>query len=344
MKSAELIAELPDLFEELQVSGLEICLNQRLLAQQLLIRLVTRGSLPTDSSQLGRMLGPILCASAADQRQFAEVFQHWQSRLGNRHQARVSTLTSSQVALPTPTRTNSARVILAKLGAALALVLVLAAGIQLVRTVYQLRSAGDAANLDEGPAQLQFEASTRPLPILEIRPSTEMRTRSVVTSGPRQFSAARVGFGLLVTGGMALLVWVAWQSTAAYRRRQYLINRAGTSAGDLYRLSIGAAPTEWFDSTAYSRAAQKLRRHVAQPCRRLHPARTVAETARRGGLFTPVFARQLQSPAYLVLIDSEGPCDQQTQFLDLLVDRLSEEGVPLHRYYFRRDPRICRQS
>jgi hypothetical protein len=86
-------------------------------------------------------------------------------------------------------------------------------------------------------------------------------------------------------------------------------------------------------------SAHDLRKHRYLPTRKLDAWRTVDATARRTGLFTPVYRERPQLPEYVFLIEQNGTNDHLARLFDLAVDRLRDEHVEIQRFYFHTDPR-----
>ena len=90
-----------------------------------------------------------------------------------------------------------------------------------------------------------------------------------------------------------------------------------------------------------TKLAQQFRRRRLVPSNRLHAGRTVAETVRVGGTFTPVYGTNRITPEYLVLVDRTTFRDHQAQLASDLITALRDDGVFITLYYFDADPRIC---
>lgn len=68
---------------------------------------------------------------------------------------------------------------------------------------------------------------------------------------------------------------------------------------------------------------------------------TLYETVRSGGFPSLQFKNRSHVPEYMVLIDESGPSSAQSGLFEQLMKLLQEEGVAIHLWTFRNDPRFC---
>ncbi|MEM7370162.1 MAG: hypothetical protein AAF587_16260 [Bacteroidota bacterium] len=68
---------------------------------------------------------------------------------------------------------------------------------------------------------------------------------------------------------------------------------------------------------------------------------TLYSTVRSGGFPSLQFKNRSQVPEYMVLIDESGPSSAQSGLFEQLMRLLQEEGVAIHLWTFRNDPRLC---
>jgi hypothetical protein len=91
------------------------------------------------------------------------------------------------------------------------------------------------------------------------------------------------------------------------------------------------------------RTAREWFRQRSHKAEELNVEKTVEETA-RSVLFTPVYATRKSRPEYLVLIDRESFGDSLAGLFRELTERLAGRDAFVERYYFQRDPRVCRSE
>jgi uncharacterized protein with von Willebrand factor type A (vWA) domain len=72
-----LTEELIKFIEELRFAGYNIDTTQHIAAQDLILILAAQGELPSEWSELGLFLAPILCHSPTEQAEFKKHFNQW---------------------------------------------------------------------------------------------------------------------------------------------------------------------------------------------------------------------------------------------------------------------------
>ena len=142
----------------------------------------------------------------------------------------------------------------------------------------------------------------------------------------------------------APLIWFAVWLMLRWRRRRSLLQKLQAAGSpNLRRLTVRGASEQLFQSHAFRRAIQDLRRHRRVETRELDVPSTVRATIARGGIFQPLYGARKALPEYLLLIDRASLADEQARFADELSQRLEAGGVFVDRFYFQNDPRTCRQ-
>jgi hypothetical protein len=140
-----------------------------------------------------------------------------------------------------------------------------------------------------------------------------------------------------------LLLFTAWWLWRWYRRRALLQKLQAAGNPQLNRIRVNGAADLLFQSQAFRRAVQELRRHRQVAVKDLDIPSTVGATINNGGMFTPRYGSRRTSPEYLLLIDRATFGDEQARFGEEVSRRLEAGGVFIDRYYFQNDPRTCRQ-
>ncbi|HEV2763975.1 MAG TPA: hypothetical protein VGV38_13415, partial [Pyrinomonadaceae bacterium] len=150
----------------------------------------------------------------------------------------------------------------------------------------------------------------------------------------------RPDWGLVGALAVPFLFFGLWRVWRIFHRRQ-LEKRHAAKRQETEHLLLRGVERSIFHDKSLRRAAQELRRHRRTGAPVLDVGSTIDESARRGGLFTPVFGSRRAIPEYLVLVDRAGFDDQQAQFTDEVVGELDKDGVIIDQYYFQQDPRLC---
>ena len=142
-----------------------------------------------------------------------------------------------------------------------------------------------------------------------------------------------LGLPLLFMGGMRL--W--WRRKA----QLFLINRPTSEKPELHRITVRGLDNEVLPPVLFLRIAQQFRRRIDTPSGELDIGRTVMESVRRRGWFTPVYGQRQIPPEYIVLIDRATRSDYQAKIYEAMVEHLAGNGVFLKAFSFDRDPRLC---
>jgi hypothetical protein len=142
--------------------------------------------------------------------------------------------------------------------------------------------------------------------------------------------------GVIVLPMLAFAGWMLWR----WRRRVLWLERhSGVRDADPAVVRLPEKHQPLFPATDLTAIALDLRRHLRVQSRDLDVERTIPETLKAGGSFTPVWQTVPRSPSYLFLIEKESAHDHVAGILDRAVDRLVKESVAVERYHFRGDPR-----
>ncbi len=91
----------------------------------------------------------------------------------------------------------------------------------------------------------------------------------------------------------------------------------------------------------FYRASRHLRRRLRGEVLQLDVEQTIDATIRRAGFPDFRYSPVTRPPEYLVLIDFPNYSDHFARLFDALAGALEKEGLYVHRYFFRNDPRIC---
>ncbi len=131
--------------------------------------------------------------------------------------------------------------------------------------------------------------------------------------------------------------WFGWR----IQNKRFLARRSTTEPPDLVRLFVETGNEGLFKSLALARIAQQLCKPIQSSSHQIDVEATVEKTIQAGGWFKPVSGFLKILPEYLVLVDRNSFKDHQSHLVNALVNRLITQGVPVTRYYFDADPRLC---
>ncbi len=312
-----------DLFsfvQELQRAGYNIGVGEYLAACDLVLALLGRGVDLSKPDSLKTFLGPLLVSTRIEQEDFARRYDAWASRVA----ARKWEMGPRQAKEPAPrirrwfNQTNAVRIVL---GVIAGLVMSIASYL-----------------------------------IVSLLPAS--------TASPTQATATPLSTKLLnsinsILGGMALLIVLIALFPVVRRwwqQNQFLARHTTPEPPSLTRISVEAtAGQALFPDIEYLRLAQGLRHRVEVPSRELDVPRTLRQTLKKGGWFTPVYGMRRVMPEYLVLVDQASREDHQARFVREMVRHLRQQEastnelsphthqtqVYISGYYFDRDPRLC---
>ncbi len=191
------------------------------------------------------------------------------------------------------------------------------------------------------PVNVQTATATQVTPPVNpgvgplVSPDTSGDQLTIISERPR--------FRWLIGALLALaLPWMVYRLYLLQRATEFV--RRHVTSGEqphLDRLSLPAVGASLYPPREIQQIASRLRRRVELPSPELNVGRTVAETLRHGGVFTPAFRRLQVSPEYLALVDRTTLADQQAALIDELLATLRAEHVFITRYFFDGDPRVC---
>ena len=370
---------LVDFLDALRNVGFSISTEQYLAAHDLVLALAAHGAGAADCERLLRMLRPLLCKSPREQQEFAAYFDRWASRLVpirakgvSRSESEGTRSTAGSHSRDFANNLDAAGHAMRRLVAlerrwlipiaSALIILSLASGI----AVRVTRGMGDVAQVAPSPAPNPpavppadtANESTRVVPKAQTSgpaPVGDTRTlRPVSTGGDAPPTDASVqesrapketGVFLLLNVALLLLLTLAWFLYRRYARDKAteLMRRQidDSEQPHLERLSLAMDNAALFPPLAVRSASAQLRRRFTVRSPALDIERTVTDTLRRGGVFTPAFRSVSVSPEYLALVDRTTPADLQAALVDELLAALRAEHVFVTCYYFDGDPRRC---
>lgn len=84
-----------------------------------------------------------------------------------------------------------------------------------------------------------------------------------------------------------------------------------------------------------------LRRRTQVPSTEVDMERTIENAIKRNNWLEVIYRQRQVLPEYVVLIDRKNRLDLQARFVQEVLAKLEADGVWLHQYEFKGDPRIC---
>jgi POT family proton-dependent oligopeptide transporter len=161
-------------------------------------------------------------------------------------------------------------------------------------------------------------------------------TSGPVTNAPLSVSTILVS--------VFLIILADWLFMRMDNHRARLKKLRTTQYLQLEQIPVKRAEVKPYQSPGFRRTLQELRHHHPEPSTSLDMAATINATALKAGYFMPVYGTENRIPEYLLLIDRANYRDHQAHLGDEFFARLVESGIPVRRYYFSGDPRICQQE
>ena len=281
---AALIDRLPILLDTLRAEdGFAIGAGEYALVHRLLLRLAETGDLPADPECLKGLIGPILCASPAEQELFSFRFDLWMAA----------------VARPL---------------------------------------TGDAP---EAVGQTIERAARR----LNRRPWIGGALLFAVVCGVIGSFGMRLPPGRLTATLAGVLVLAVLARDLYFRMLVARALKRGPVESLMRQAHFQSSVEKpaLFSSRGVHNLAVAMRRQEPFGTGDLDVEATIAKTLQAGKRFTPVAARFRRTPVYLALVDRRSSRDHAAARIDALLDELDRRDAPVTRYYFDRNPSLCRR-
>lgn len=296
--------------DELREAGYNIGVSQYIAAQDLIIVLIAKGEPLDPPERLGNFLGPLLCSTPAEQKDFKLRFNRWIGQIGH-------------AIKETPETDQTAEALKDELK-------------KIEKTRHWWKAAIVAAVIilvtlyiyDFYPSKPALPPSDFPEPNL---PPTE------VPNGNKTFLWYGLGVGTL----LLIILFLFWKLWIYYRAHLFLVRRGVAHEPAIESIPVKNIAGSLWSNTLFLRIAQDFRRRIEVPSDALDINKTVEKTMQRGGWFTPAYGFRQVLPEYLVLVDRISYDDHQAGFVKEMIDRLKDNEVRVTVYYFNNDPRIC---
>lgn len=142
---------------------------------------------------------------------------------------------------------------------------------------------------------------------------------------------------------LGLLAWVIlrWQQ---YRRAKVVAElQRPDKAPYVWNPGAERSPRQWLEE-AIQPLLRQFRGRAPDERQRLDVRATVRATARRAGRIAMVYRSRSLPPDYLLLIDRFAADDHRAKLFDALYQLMREAEVPVSRYFYQGDPRLCRNE
>jgi len=357
------LERLPQLHKLLQEANLAHSIDCWLSVEDLLFKLRQEQRLPTDPIKLLPLLGPIFCRSGDDQIQFRQLYSQWLQGFSSGVQNKEPSApllqssdkpvegdageklpSSASEPPPRPKLWPVASVVLGAL-----LLMAVAVNFQSIRDLFDgviEVAVPDAvpkiARTIEGvpdtgepePDQVIIEKKAwQELPLEEIPARLPLEAPSLDESYNFRLQAAGWLAGLPLVGFVIWLLWF-W-----LRRNAVLRHGSGDPNDPLRFLRVQLPRDDIFNGADLRRALKKLHTPHAHPTRRLNAAATVDKTLRQARLFQPVYWDRAEVPELVVLVEYQHSADHMAGLSGLVIQRLQDAGLSVHRYDYRVEPR-----
>ena len=145
---------------------------------------------------------------------------------------------------------------------------------------------------------------------------------------------------LLLLGGLAWAL-LRWQQ---YRRAKVVAElQRADKAPYVWNPGADRRPRQWLEE-AIQPLLRQFRGRAPDERQRLDVRATVRATARRAGRISMVYRSRSLPPDYLLLIDRYATDDHRAKLFDALYQLMQEAEVPVSRYFYQGDPRLCRNE
>lgn len=86
---------------------------------------------------------------------------------------------------------------------------------------------------------------------------------------------------------------------------------------------------------------RQLRERAKDEASQLDVAKTISDTIKKGGRFTPVHKAMTRPPEYLLLIEKRSPGDHRAMYYNTLYEAFKSNDIHVERYFFKADVRVC---
>lgn len=138
-----------------------------------------------------------------------------------------------------------------------------------------------------------------------------------------------------------LALLAVWMANGLDRRKAFLRRRRPLYPPSIHNFVTKVARATPFSSKGLRKTIQALQQWTSRESERLDIDKTLDRTLKEG-VFSPVRAEIKGLPEYLILIETRGNGDQETQRLRSLVRRLEDAHILVSVYYYEGNPYWCR--
>ena len=313
-----------DFIDELRDAGYKIGMSQYIAVQDLLLALIAKGEDFKEPQRLKNLIGPLLCSSPTEQKDFQQRFEQWVQRMEFIDRQAVQRDEKAQ-----------------------------ALGDEKAQALGDEKAQALEREFREIKKQLRrwkwlWLATIAFLAVVGLRYFNYLVSLfsnlislivkdSVLRDLPQPPEWSTV-LGIFL---VPLLTFFFWRLWCFWRAHLFLVRRGTTEQHEIERVSITGLDEELFPHLLFLRISQGFRQRVQVPSNEFNVEGTVEKTVQKAGFFTPVYDYRQVFPEYLVLIDRQNYGDQQARFVTEMIDRLIQNQVFITGYYFDEDPRLC---
>jgi hypothetical protein len=334
--------------------------EQLVAANALLMRLAAVRRLPENPRDLSGLIGPIVCRSGKQQKEFHRIFDVWIGQMTRADEGLHVIILPPLPETPPPTPHEQeqltkqiarykhdlmlVRLTMLALAFLWTLIVVLAFSVDWRRIVPpSLLPATPIFGTIFGPATQPGSQPGAPSPSAPPPPATPQQPPPKPREKPpaperNQPSVPRLPPWWLV----ALITMGAGLAAANYISQRRFLSRGDDDKAppNLDNLATADLATgKWLPTVPRDIVVRMRRREVFED-EHLDIAATVAATCANAGRFTSVVERRSRVPEYLVLIERASLEDVRAYRAAAIVDRLKAQGVFAEIFYFDGDPRV----
>ena len=147
-------------------------------------------------------------------------------------------------------------------------------------------------------------------------------------------------------GGLGLLALYGWSQVWRWRHRPLIVQRAKVRGQPFRRALLRPPPhtSAVAGDARFREAARRLRQREPDGPEKLDLEASLRATVAQAGEVQLLFRPTQREPEYLVLLDRRGGQDHQSQIYEQLLRELALRGVRVVVYWYRGDPRFCRDA
>lgn len=357
-------------FDDLRSSGYQVGIAEQTRVAELIVTLKAQGNFPRSSKEMARFLGPLLCKSVEQQLHFPAKFEvhfgRWYdvgptTKKQTEASADPGIIEVIDTAIKSVAQAAAVKDVLRshEVSAILKRALIVTVAVFALAVLSSRLVNFEQTNPEDVEAPSTQSAQTEPTTeaaqnSTEQRPSRIERLRELwskrisdfwsdvkAMTGPAAVYRYASGFGLwgLLALSFPFALAMLWVVAPGARTSAFLRRRRAKGRPAMVSLLVDEPRFNPFDVPKLSPEYQTLRRPFAVTSDEIDVERSLLETVRLGGLFSPVKATRLIAPEYLVLIDRKSFNDHVGRYAEALLAALQKNQIYTDVYWYNGDLR-----